>query len=241
MNAPNQLSFLPEDYLENKAQRRANVICAILFLVTMVSIGFAFTTSEKSLKEVEQRHARVDQQFTEAAKRIDLVQKMQEKQRTMAHQAELTASLLERVPRSLILAKITNALPQGCSLTDFALTSSAKKTAAPKTAAKPTFQSRPAEKGSVVPEVAQAKTYDVFMKVTGLAPTDTQVGELIRNLRNVAIFRDVNLVISDWEKTNDKKEDKDAPQYRKFTIEMMLDPTADVKDTTETASLETGK
>ena len=123
MNAPNELSFLPDDYLENKAQRRANVICAILFLVTMVSIGLAFATSERSLSEVERKHAKVEQDFTDAAKRIQMVQQMQEKQRTMAHQAELTASLLEKVPRSLILAKITNSLPQGVSLTDFSLTS----------------------------------------------------------------------------------------------------------------------
>src|SRR3954454_15778226 len=98
MQAPNDLSFLPDDYLENKAQRRANVICAVLFLVTMVSIGFAFTTSERSLKEVEQKHAQIEQEFTDAAKRIEQVQQMQEKQRTMARQAELTASLLEKVP-----------------------------------------------------------------------------------------------------------------------------------------------
>src|SRR5436309_13370007 len=101
MQAPNDLSFLPDDYLENKAQRRANVICAILFLVTMVSIGFAFTTSERSLKDVEDEHARVEQDFTQAAKRIEQVSQMQDKQREMAHQAELTASLLEKVPRSL--------------------------------------------------------------------------------------------------------------------------------------------
>ena len=133
MNAPNQLSFLPEDYLENKAQRRANVICAVLFLVTMVSIGLAFTTSERSLKEVEQKHAKIEQEFTDAAKRIEQVQQMQDKQRTMAHQAELTASLLEKVPRSLILAKITNSLPAGCSLTDFVLLSTTKRNSAANT------------------------------------------------------------------------------------------------------------
>ena len=49
------------------------------------------------------------------------VQQMQEKQRTMAHQAELTASLLEKVPRSFILAEITNGMPGGVSLLDFQL------------------------------------------------------------------------------------------------------------------------
>ena len=30
--APNELSFLPDDYLERKARRRTNAICAVLFL-----------------------------------------------------------------------------------------------------------------------------------------------------------------------------------------------------------------
>src|SRR3954469_22142050 len=144
MNAPNELSFLPEDYLENKAQRRANVICAILFLVTMVSIGFAFTTSERSLKDVEQKNAKVEQEFTEAAKRIEQVQQMQQKQRTMAHQAELTASLLEKVPRSLILAEITNGIPTGVSLIDFAMNSQVM-TNVPSAAPKTAFELRQAE------------------------------------------------------------------------------------------------
>ena len=31
MGAPNELSFLPDDYLERKARRRTNAICAVLF------------------------------------------------------------------------------------------------------------------------------------------------------------------------------------------------------------------
>src|SRR5947199_1319143 len=179
MQAPNDLSFLPDDYLENKAQRRANVICAILFLVTMVTIGMAFTTGERSLREMEQRHTTKYQEVTTAAKRIEQFKELQEKQRTMAHQAELTASLLEKVPRSLILAKITNALPTSCSLTEFALES--KKRSAGAAAApgpKPAFQTKGAPgQGNIVGQVADAKVYDVALKIAGLAPTDVQVAE----------------------------------------------------------------
>src|SRR3954452_2259503 len=174
MQAPNDLSFLPDDYLENKAQRRANVICAILFLVTMVTIGMAFTTGERSLRDMEQRHTTKYQEVTTAAKRIEQFKELQEKQRTMAHQAELTASLLEKVPRSLILAKITNALPAGCSLTDFIL-SSQKRNTGPSNAPRTAFEAKSAQSSNIVGNVAQARIYDVGMKLTGLAPTDTQV------------------------------------------------------------------
>ena len=94
--APNELSFLPDDYLERKARRRTNAICAVLFCVVISAIGGAFTVTEKSMREIEDQYAAVQQQYTDAAKRIEQVQQMQEKQRTMAQQAELTAGLLER-------------------------------------------------------------------------------------------------------------------------------------------------
>ena len=84
---------------------------------------------------------------------------------------------------------------------------------------------------------AQAKVYDVDIKVTGLAPTDTQVGELIKKLKAIPIFEDVNLVVSDWEKTDNRSKDKNTnAQYRKFQIEMTLDRNADVHDMTEPLS-----
>src|SRR5438045_6314107 len=98
MSSPNQLSFLPEDYLEVKRQRRTNFICAALFLVLMGAIGTTFTFVEKALRNVESEHQEVDKQFAEAAKKIEQVRQMQDKQRKMAQQAELTASLLEKVP-----------------------------------------------------------------------------------------------------------------------------------------------
>ncbi|HEX3357219.1 MAG TPA: hypothetical protein VHS31_09630 [Tepidisphaeraceae bacterium] len=223
MKAPNELSFLPDDYLANKAQRRANVICAILFVVTMVSIGLAFTTSEASLRKDEQQNAEVNEGFTNAAKRIEQFKQMQEKQRTMAHQAELTASLLEKVPRSLILAKITNALPAGVSLTDFMLTSS-KRNAMP--VARTAYEAKAS--GNIVSQVADAKVYDVQIKIGGLAPTDVQVGDLLNKLKTIRMFKDVILIITDWDKGGDKK--ATDTQYRKFQIELTLNSNADLED-----------
>jgi len=116
MGAPNELSFLPDDYLERKQRRRTNAICAVLFCVVIGAIGGAFTVTERSMREIEKQYTDVEQQYTDAARRIEQVQQMQDKQRTMAHQAELTASLLEKVPRSFLLAEITNGLPPGISV-----------------------------------------------------------------------------------------------------------------------------
>jgi Tfp pilus assembly protein PilN len=228
MKAPNQLSFLPDDYLERKAQRRTNAICATLFLVVMVMIGTAFTFTERSMRAVERDHADVERQYTEAARRIQQVQQMQDKQRTMAIQAELTSSLLEKVPRSFLLAEVTNAMPTGVSLLDLALES--KKRAAPKDGggSKSTFEQKkstpaPARKkpGDGGALGAEPRIYDVYVRVTGVAATDVQVAQFISRLNVSKLLRDVNLVISDEYKSGDE-------QLRRFQIEMTVNPDAEV-------------
>jgi alkylation response protein AidB-like acyl-CoA dehydrogenase len=131
MKSPNELSFLPDDYLERKAQRRTNAICATLFLIVMTAIGSAFTYTEKAMRLAEQQHDAIEKNYTNAAKRIEQFQQLQEKQRTMAMQAELTSSLLEKVPRSFLLAEITNAMPRGVSLLDLNLESKKRSAPAP--------------------------------------------------------------------------------------------------------------
>ena len=130
MGAPNQLSFLPDDYLERKAQRRTIIICAVLSGIVMAAIYAAFSLQEKMMETAEASHNEVMQQYTEAGRQIEQVQTMETKQRTMARQAELASSLLEKIPRSIILAESTNALPKDVSMQEFSLTSQ-RKTAAP--------------------------------------------------------------------------------------------------------------
>jgi Tfp pilus assembly protein PilN len=236
MSAPSQLSFLPDDYLKRKAQRRANAICAVLFLIIMAAIGSAFTFSERSLKNIESVHAQVEGQYAIATKKLEQVQEMQTKQHLMAQQAELAATLLEKVPRSFVLAELTNNLPAGVSLLDFNLESKVKT--APK-AAEPTKVSVIEQKrkpdGTNEPSVPQGKVYDVYMKVTGVAENDGQVAQYIAQLNRSKLLKDVNLVISD-------QFEQDKVQLRKFVIEMMLDPNAEVESPKDTkvAAVELG-
>lgn len=233
MNTPNQLSFLPDDYLEKKAQRRSNLICAGLFVVVMSAIGAAFTFSERTIRRVEAQHAEVEKEYADAARRIQQVQKMQEKQRHMAQQAELTASLLEKIPRTFLLAELTNALPAGTSLIDFNLES--KRRAAPVNEAKTAFEQRKAKKTEdKQPETAQPRVYDVNMKLTGMAETDVQVAQYITRLNRSPLLKDVNLVISD-------QFNREGRNLRKFQIELSLMPDVDVSQVkllTKTAAVE---
>src|SRR5688572_19247192 len=113
MSAPNDLSFLPDDYFQRKGRRRANALCAGLAVVVMGAIGTAFTLTERSMRALERRHVAVEKEYTEAAKSIEQVNKMRLQQQKIVHRADLAASLVEKVPRSNLLAEFTNSLPAG--------------------------------------------------------------------------------------------------------------------------------
>lgn len=239
MASPNELSFLPDDYLARKAQRRTNVICALLFMIVMVAIGTAFTITERSGKAVETEHTNVERQYTEAAKRIQLKQKLEEKQATMEKQAELSASLLEKVPRSFLLAKITNALPAGVSLIDMSLESKLRSAPSPTPAQKTAFEQKRAAADPKAPAapVQQAKIYDVNLKMTGVAFTDIQVSQFMAMLKDVRIFQEVKLIV-----TEEFKDAEEGQQLRKFQLEASLNPNAEVtaadQEQSKTAALE---
>jgi len=227
MASPNTLNFLPDGYLEQKAQRRANAICAVLFLIVMAGMWAAFTLSEQATKRVDNEFAKTEQQYLGEAKRIEQVRQMQEKQKRMAHQADLTASLLEKVPRSFLLAEITNSIPAGISLIDLAMESKERaKTPkdAPKTAYEQQKAARQAQKAAPQgpPPPPEPKLYDVSVKITGMALNDVQVAQFLKNLSNSKLLRDVNLLVSEeFSQGTDK--------LRKFQIDMALDRNAEVQ------------
>ena len=239
MATQNNLSFLPDGYFENKAQRRANAICAVLFLIVMAGMFAAFTLSEKATQNVDNDYAKTDEEFVGAAKRIDQVRQMQEKQNRMARQAELTASLLEKVPRSYILAEVTNNMPAGVSLLDLNMESKERIKAAKDTGQKTAYELQKAAReaaknGPALPTQAEPKLYDVSLKISGVAITDVQVAQFLKSLSASKLLRDVNLNFSEEYAQGDDK-------LRRFQIEMSLERDIEVKSAnkpTATAAVE---
>ena len=225
MKAPNELSFLPDDYLERKARRRANALCAGLSVVVMGAIAAAFSITERNMREVEGRAAGVDRAYTEAAKSIEQVKNMKQQHEKVVHHAELVSSLVEKVPRSNLLAEFTNSLPEGASLLDLVMESRAKAQPAPAAAPTPAQRAKGPQRAAAPAAAAPPPPpqFDVQIKLTGIADTDVQVAEFMTKLAVCDLLKDVNLVISDVHKQGDRT-------VRRFQIEMMLNPAAEVKD-----------
>ena len=127
-----------------------------------------------------------------------------------------SASLLEKIPRSLVLANVTNCLPQDVSMLEFDLDSRRL------TAASPT----PAQNHNLPDgfEEAEPIKYAVTLRVTGIAANDMQVAEFIRNLSHSPLFTDVNLIVSD-----ELDQDQGSHKVRRFEVSMSLNNDADLK------------
>src|SRR3954468_580359 len=110
------ISFLPDGYLERKARHRSNLICGSLAIVVLGGAGLTWSLTRNSVRQVQLEHAGVEREYVEAAKKIEQVHGMKGQEQSAAQQADLTAALLEKVPRSFILAEITRALPDSTSL-----------------------------------------------------------------------------------------------------------------------------
>ena len=203
--------FLPEDYVELKAQRRTNILWALVFAIVAGSIGWAYFIAQTKIQQAEAMNAQVNRDFASAASSVEQFKQMQEEQSRLNLKAELVGSLVERVNRSNILAQLTNALPANVYLSECDLTGKPQIDASQ---AKTAYD-RAKAAGDVKPII-----YAVTMKVRGYAFTNSQVSDYMVNLEKCGLFSQVDFMQAVESTYKDVK-------LREFELELTLDPNAD--------------
>jgi len=215
------MSFLPEDYLQRRAARRTNVLCIVLFVVIMGGVvgGYFFTDWQR--REVQKHQQRVNQRFEEAARRLEQLEQLQQQKQQMMHKARVTSALVERIPRSLLLAELINHMPTQLSLLELEMdTEVVRKGNQPRTSLarrrKQMKNKENAEKKHVeVPETSMS------LALTGVAPTDVEVARFMTALSQHPMFVDLNLRVSEETTIEQNK-------MRKFQIEMKVNQGVDM-------------
>jgi len=228
----NSASFLPEDYLEQKAERRTNVICLTLFAVVMVAVFGAFLVTNRQWTQVRAAQQSINGAYQEAAMQIEQLTELEQQREQMLHKAELAASLVERVPRSILLAELINRMPPRLSLIEFTLTS--EKIVAPATdqpvvtgtgrlaGGKPQRGATKEEAGEKARRIEPTR-YMVRVTMTGVAPTDLEVSRYMAELNGYSLLHNVALEYSEEHEIEGQK-------MRQFRIRFTLDPDADVRE-----------
>ncbi|MDY7109431.1 MAG: PilN domain-containing protein [Planctomycetota bacterium] len=225
----NNASFLPEDYLARKAERRTNLICLVLFAVVMLGVFLAFMVTNQKWSQVKRDQMTINSSYQTVAEEIRELTELQEQKDEMLHKAELAAALVERVPRSILLAELVNRMPDRLSLLEFDLTSEKIKPVIRRVSSGDEDDNRlKARRGKTKEEAAEEvqkirpPRYRVSVALVGVAPTDMEVSQYLAELNTYPLFEEVTLEYSE-------EKEIEGQVMRKFEIKLRLDPDADVR------------
>jgi len=184
-------SFLPEDYLDRKIARRTNLICITLFIVMFGAISAAFFVQGRQQSSVALERTRVNEQFSERAQQLRQIEMLQDRKQAMIGKAKIVQQLVERVPRSIILAEMINHMPGTLSLLEFNLeTKIVTPGARPRTAIE---RDRLQRSDAESEEEVTIAPREILIEVVGVAPNVTDVSTFIENLSNHPLFVGVGL------------------------------------------------
>ena len=147
---------------------------------------------------------------------IDTFEEQQAKRKEMMRTALTTAELLEPVPRSILLASLTNNLPAGTSLTKLNMLQKDMGNAVQSTPASNYQAAKGSKNTTKYVSISPEKRLETFINIEGMAPSDLQVASYIERLGNCSLLGNVALVESK------EKKIEDGVLYRHFKLTTQL-------------------
>jgi hypothetical protein len=168
----------------------------VLFLIAMSALVGTFAVIKMRQRTALNEQMAVSKRMDEAKKAIAQLEELQTKKKQMMKNVLLTAELVEPVPRSILLAALTNNLPAGTSLKVVDL--SQQMPAGTATTASQGSKYDAAKKGSQAAEVkvSPEQLLETQIAIEGIAPSDIEVAHYIARLTSSILFEKVALVQS---------------------------------------------
>ena len=210
------INFVPDDYIQSNESRRANLMCLILFAVVMAALTGSFVTIRIRQRTCGAEESLVDARMAKMQESIKQFEDLQNRRQDMMRTALTPAELLEPIPRSVLLASLTNTLPPGVSLIKLDLTQKQERPRSSDRTAKSKYQTAP---GKSAPDLGGKSSPEeslvVHMDIEGIAPSDLQVAAYIEHLGSLILIEDVALVESKEKKIQDTA-------FRQFKLAAML-------------------
>jgi len=191
------INFVPDDYIQNNESHRTNLMYLVLFVAVMMVLAGSFMTIKIRQRTFSAREKLVNARMAQAQETIKQWEKLQTKRKAMMKTALTTAELLEPVPRSVLLASLTNNLPAGMSLSRLNLVQKEPKKRSHQTT---TSKYKAAQ---ARPKVSKEKSLETYIDIEGIAPSDLQVAAYIKSLSNSTLLDNVALVESREHKIED--------------------------------------
>ncbi|MBN2512334.1 MAG: PilN domain-containing protein [Sedimentisphaerales bacterium] len=217
------INFVPNDYIQQRQSSRANLMYLTLLAALLGGIGVTFSVIKMRQSVVGRELAAINAKMMEAKEQITQLEELKTKGKTMMKSMVMTAELLEPIPRSVVLACLTNNMPSGVSLLEMQLVEKENKVLATP-AAKPAAAAAPAKPGAKTTQYQSAaaknqkaaapETKTVLqsnLEIEGIAPSDIEVASFIASLSGSILLDSVELVQS-------KEQDIDGVKFRQFRL-----------------------
>jgi hypothetical protein len=210
------INFVPDDYIQSGECRRTNLMYLVLFAVVMAALGGVFMTIKVRQGALGAKEKLVNAKMSQAKEAIKQFEELQTKRKVMIKTALTTAELLEPVPRSVLLASLTNSLPTGVSLLRLEVVQKVPKAANRAVAANKYEQAQAKKAMAAQPEVSQERLLETWIDIEGIAPSDIQVAAYIEQLSaSDGLLDNVALVES-------KEHEIEGTIFRQFKLMAML-------------------
>ena len=216
------INFVPNDYVEQRQSSRANFLYLMLLTAMLGAIGITFGFIKMRQRSVEAELIGLNARMTAANQQIAQLEELKSKSKTMMKTMVMTAELLEPIPRSVLLASLTNNLPSGVSLVELDVQTKETKIAPPKKAkvdaakAKGSQYSKKSGTANAEPERPEIKI-ETNLEMKGIAPSDIQVASYIARLSSSILLDQVELVDS-------REHEIEGIQFREFRLKAQLKP-----------------
>lgn len=235
-------SFLPEDYVKQRAERRTLVLTVTLFVCVMGGVAAAFFVTNREWHDVRAYQKVVNERYVRAAADIERLKSLESLKGDLLERAEVTQALIERVPRSILLAELINRMPRQMTLIDLTIKSDRRERATARSRERleaeekrqtggrnstrrgRSLTGRGKEEEPAV-KVVMAPEYVTNLQIVGVAPRHEDVAAYVRELQNCELLMNVELVRTERKKINDH-------DLHEFSITASLRREADAREIT---------
>jgi Tfp pilus assembly protein PilN len=227
-------SFLPEDYLRRKAERRSILMSLGIFLIVVFCVVAAFFVTNRQWSSVKAQQVEINAQYAAETKKIEQLKALETQRAEMTGKAEVTTALIEKVPRSILLAELINRMPKRLTLSEFNIkskrivetqtpgqASADGKKPAPRSLAGPQNKSTIKKAEEEKPKVMPTK-FEFRIEMLGLAADDTEVADYYAALGQCPLLDKVELLYSGETTVDDVS-------MRKFRIDAVIRTEADAR------------
>jgi len=211
-----KVDFLPDNYVQKRVQRRIRAICWGLSLLVVAGVASGLAVTEHRRRKLDQYAQQIRSKVTQAQESLKQLDAVEARRKEVWAKARTSASLVDPLPQSLVIAMITNHLPEGAVLVDYDMRTkqiSSHSTETQKTKSRNKRLRQPVKDTAALantPPKLQT-TFDMM----GMAGSDLAVAQFVANLNSAPLIEQVNLRFS-------KEFESDGVLVRSFMVSAAL-------------------